>query len=1165
MKNKIVSVLLAFTLCISLAPSAALPVMAKGGISISDAEDFFTLAKKCTLDTYSNGLTVTLENDIDFSGKDFIPIPTFGGVFNGNGHTVKGITFKQKGSYCGVFRYIQEGGTVTGLTVKGKFIPEGTKNTVSGICGENSGTIESCAFSGTVKGANTVGVVCGHNTSSGRIVSCSAYGNVSGENNTGGICGKNNGFVSGCTNNATVNTVYEEKKSDLSAIDTDADAIIENYKSYEDESRNESVLGHTDTGGIAGYSDGIIQGCTNKAAVGYTHIGYNVGGICGRQSGYLIGCENLGFIQGRKDVGGICGQAEPYIILTAEENKLKLIRSRLDTLNSSVNRFITDADNLGSDAEQYLAEISDFSKAAGDQTESLLELGTDFIDDNIAQINAEAAVISNTIDKLIPVFDRITDGCDDLSAALSGISKALSDLNLYAPDLTDEADAISSSLNEISKAERSIKKASSKLDRAQKNLDEAIKFKNSSKIEKAISSIESSIDEISGAKEDIQNAAEDISDLLSEKPEDFEELGLNARALAGYIKTIAEALGDEASALSTIAKSVGTVTANTKIDFDEFKSAAKNISSALGYIGDAAERITGGLGDLADALKNFSDSFYDYSQDISKELNNAADAFSVSFNSLSYATDDLHDAFSDIKTILTDLSNEDTLEFVKLGDEFKNTGENLFNSLSGIGNSLDSLRASLSGGREKLSSDLTSISGQFNSIMELMIGEIEDLTDTDRLSDVFLDASDENIESLRQGKTADCKNHGEINADRNVGGICGAMAIEYSVDPEDDIEKPDSLRFTYLTKAVLQACVNEGPVIGKKDAVGGICGMAEVGTVYMCESYADIESTSGNYVGGICGKCDSSVRKCYAKGKLTGKRFIGGIAGYGNRVTANCSIVTVTGDESAGAVLGEAKELSLVYKNYYAEDALGAVDGISYSQKAEPASFDFLKKLPSVPAEFISFTVTFTAEGETVDTMSVKYGDPTAKIKYPDIPEKKGCFGKWARPESEFVKEDIVIECEYTPYIKVLSSDEKNASGKLALVLAEGEFTDEASLRAKGSAKTAPAGITGSFKVYDVSLSGTSLSESDSITLRFLNENKDKVSVKILSDDGTWQKADVSQRGKYVIFNVTGPKNTLCIKYEPQSHTLSLIVFPLLLLAIVPSFIIIIKKRKKTK
>lgn len=405
-----------------------------------------------------------------------------------------------------------------------------------------------------------------------------------------------------------------------------------------------------------------------------------------------------------------------------------------------------------------------------------------------------------------------------------------------------------------------------------------------------------------------------------------------------------------------------------------------------------------------------------------------------------------------------------------------------------------------------------------------MIGEIEDLTDTDRLSDVFLDASDENIESLRQGKTADCKNHGEINADRNVGGICGAMAIEYSIDPEDDIEKPDSLRFTYLTKAVLQACVNEGPVIGKKDAVGGICGMAEVGTIYMCESYADIESTGGSYVGGICGKSDSSVRKCYVKGKLTGKRFIGGIAGYGNTVTASCSIVSVAGDESTGTVLGEAKELSLVYKNYFAEGDLGAVDGISYNQKAEPVSFDFLKNIPSVPAEFISFTVTFTADGETVDTQSVKYAEPTAKIKYPAIPEKKGCFGKWPRPESEFVKEDMVIDCEYIPYIKVLSSDEKNESGKLALALAEGEFTDEAALSVKDSTKKAPDGTTGSFNVYDVFLSGTSLSESDSITIRFLNEKKDKVSVKILSDNGTWQKAEVSQRGKYVIFDMTGPK-----------------------------------------
>ena len=48
-------------------------------------------------------------------------------------------------------------------------------------------------------------------------------------------------------------------------------------------------------------------------------MGYNVGGIVGRQSGYLDGCRNTGTVRGRKDVGGIAGQLEPQVTLRYDE------------------------------------------------------------------------------------------------------------------------------------------------------------------------------------------------------------------------------------------------------------------------------------------------------------------------------------------------------------------------------------------------------------------------------------------------------------------------------------------------------------------------------------------------------------------------------------------------------------------------------------------------------------------------------------------------------------------------------------------------------------------------------------------------------------------------------------------------------------------------------
>ena len=117
----------------------------------------------------------------------------------------------------------------------------------------------------------------------------------------GGIAGQNYGAVIQCRNSGGINTTEVDAELDLDAINREQLNAAEN------------VPVCTDIGGVAGYSSGIIQSCTNSGGVGYDHVGYNIGGIVGRQSGYLDGCANSGDILGRKDVGGIAGQLEPEV------------------------------------------------------------------------------------------------------------------------------------------------------------------------------------------------------------------------------------------------------------------------------------------------------------------------------------------------------------------------------------------------------------------------------------------------------------------------------------------------------------------------------------------------------------------------------------------------------------------------------------------------------------------------------------------------------------------------------------------------------------------------------------------------------------------------------------------------------------------------------------
>lgn len=111
-----------------LIASFALPVAGAAGpegdtVAISTEEELRRLAKDCALDTWSRGKTFILTADLDLEGEEFTPIPTFGGTFEGRGHTISGVNLTAPGSDQGLFRYIQTGAVVRDLTIKGQVAP----------------------------------------------------------------------------------------------------------------------------------------------------------------------------------------------------------------------------------------------------------------------------------------------------------------------------------------------------------------------------------------------------------------------------------------------------------------------------------------------------------------------------------------------------------------------------------------------------------------------------------------------------------------------------------------------------------------------------------------------------------------------------------------------------------------------------------------------------------------------------------------------------------------------------------------------------------------------------------------------------------------------------------------------------------------------------------
>ncbi len=328
-------------------------------ISITSVEEFLDFAGHCVSESYSKGKMFVLETDVNLQGTEFEPIPVFAGTFDGKGHGIAGLSVHSSGSGLGLFRYVQEGAIVKDLQVQGTLAPQGSRINIGGIAGVNRGTIEGCIFGGHITGQESAGGIAGYNEETGVIKNCENHAVLTGNLKTGGIAGFNEGLIEGCTNLGEVNGTDQENSGGADGQLTMGSIDLE---------ENLRVERVNDAGGIAGLSLGTIRGCTNQAAVGYPHMGYNLGGIAGRHSGIIDECRNYGTIQGRKDVGGITGQFEPYLTVKYEEDMFGSLESQLDELSSM-------GDSMSSILEQTGDTASSNLDAIDSQLEKIKDIG----------------------------------------------------------------------------------------------------------------------------------------------------------------------------------------------------------------------------------------------------------------------------------------------------------------------------------------------------------------------------------------------------------------------------------------------------------------------------------------------------------------------------------------------------------------------------------------------------------------------------------------------------------------------------------------------------------------------------------------------------------------------------------------------------------------------
>ncbi len=1087
--SRVGSLLLAALVLLPMALPLAAAAESGRTVTINTPEELIEFAARCSSDTYSKNLTVRLNADLDLSGSE-VSIPVFLGEFDGGGHTIRGLRLQGSHSVYGLFSLVQSGAVIKDLAVEGEVTPTGTQSAVGGIAGENYGRIENCSFSGAVIAGSAVGGIAGKNGAGGTLVDCSVTGAVRGTTYTGGIAGQNGGTLLRCASDAAVNTAVQENTT-LAGMESTLYSLLKRQEVTE-------TAVASDTGGITGYSTGILQSCINTGTVGYPHVGYNVGGIAGRQNGYMANCVNRGTVQGRKDVGGIVGQMAPDITLQFSSNGIEELQTELNKLQSHIDRTLEDTQDASDTVTGRISRVSGYADSARENAYAITGELRDFANSNIDTANGLLLLIERYLAKAAPILDDLADAGERMAAAADEMQKLLDQLQAMSGDISAILDHLLDFCTEMEAASADLSAGADQLEEAFRLLGELPDdFPDTTQLRADLTELVSALSALNKT----------INDAIDE----YEETGTVSEATQEQLKTD---LREAFRCWSAVVDDLDEILQNTDFGalrdqtLETLKAVAECLQSAAESFSSAAEHTKNAMSSLRQALEIL--------RSLEEPVNEVLDQMDIVLEELEQASRSLSSGLRSAAQWARDLSGEEIGSFSGLGEDFDQSSDALNASLSGLGNELTALNSELSASNTVLIADLRVVNNQFMKVLNLFLNLLNNTQSVD-YSEVFEDISDQSLQSATRGKALECLNYGTVNGDRNAGGIAGAMAIEYDSDPEDDLLSGEgsSLRFTYQTRAILMSCENYGTVEAKKSCTGGIVGRMDLGTVYGCGGWGDTSSQSGDYVGGVAGLSLSSIRRSYAKCSLSGGKFVGGIVGSGSRVAGCYAMVEITGcTQQGGAVAGE---ITGEYSgNYFVSDTLAGVDRISYSGKAEPMTYEALCALTALPENFRRLTLTFRTEDEVLSTQEFSYGDSFGEEVYPAARANADCYLTWDKTDLTDLRFDTVVTAVYRPYVTTLASDVLRQGKPVLLV--EGKFRE-------GDTLTTGA-VSSPLKLPETVIEAWTLTipvgGSISHTVRWLMPDPDDKYAVYQLQGGSWVRLKAESFGSYLCFPLIG-------------------------------------------
>ncbi len=1087
--KQIFSVLLSFILLCSLLTDSIL-VFAKEEsiVYISSVEDLIRVAKLCRLDTYSQKKRFELTEDLNLSAEDFEGFATFGGTFQGNGHMISGIHAEYQGSNQGFFRYIQEEGKVENLNLVGNVSFNGSSSNVGMLTGVNQGTIRGCSVTLSANGKNTIGGIAGINEGTGIIERCIVRGSIAGEHYTGGIAGKNLGVITRCTNYASINTSVEEVTLGLDELN------LEQLNSTENISVN------TDTGGIAGFSSGSITDSMNRGKIGYPHVGYNIGGIVGRQSGYIENCSNYGTIHGRKDVAGIVGQMEPYLLLQYTEDIVQKLEAAFDEMDIAMNQLMNDVDLSSGNVRGHLDQVLDLFDTIRINFTDLSNQTVDYANGLTDSANDITERIDLALNRTHSVLDAMQSASDSLTNALEEMQTVVENIDAVSDDGRIVVSYLQEAIEELSSANAHLSTAIKDARNVQNILQK--------KIQEEISTTTSEVEETASIPPLEERELETVS---LPNQEELESISKELESAAS---------GDLRSFLLRYF---------TEEELKNLEANLTDMGNQIQYASHALNQAFAEIENLRPYLKSMADSQEIIEQGIESALDD-----------MKQASMDLSDAFDKADAVIDALEGEQAVSFPKLDSSY----QSLIDSISDLcGRSLDvlkTLNSDVNANSNQITNDIRRIHDCISNIEDILLDALkrqqkdqqEEETDENGIR-IFEEATYEETEQILQGKLKGSFNYGTVEADIAVGGIAGNMAIEYDFDPEEDIhiQGTSSFRFQYKTSTVLSDSINYGTILAKKDYAGGIVGKMELGAARNCQSYGMVSSEGGKYIGGIAGSSKALIENSYVRCQLKGSQYVGGVAGSAYDLNHCYTLIRIEdATEYYGAIAGEIAKNSELYENYFVFGDLDGIDRISYSKMAMPVHYEEMIETEGFPKEFTEFCLTFIADDKVIAEIPFHYGDSISKDSIPEVPKKEGYYANWEEFDYQNMEFNEVIEAVYTKEQTVISSETKVENGKMAVLLLEGLFDEQANVTIQDRKEE----IEIDLKERETLLSGWHITVHNSkkdkenyIAHIAKPENVDNLQLWKM-EDGNWTKMDYVESGSYLIFEMNGNTADIC-------------------------------------